>query len=47
VPNAVDLYKFYSVAVLIPGLLLLPRVYPLLGGNHLLLLVLAYLIYLL
>lgn len=47
VPNAVDLYKFYSVAVFIPGLLWLPRAYPLLRSNHLFYLVLIYLAYML
>jgi len=47
VPNAVDLYKFYSVAVLVPALLLLSRAYPLLRGNHLFLLVLLYFAYML
>ncbi len=47
VPNAVDLYKYYSVAVLPVMLLLLPRVYPLLRGNTLFLLALAYLAYML
>ncbi len=47
VPNAVDLYKFYSVAVLVPALLLSARAYSLLRGNRLFLTVLAYLAYML
>ena len=45
IPNAVDLYKFYSVAVLLPGLLLLPRGLKLLQGNILFMLVISYLVY--
>jgi len=47
VPNAVDLYKFYSVAVLLPALLLLPWGVRLLQGNLLFLLVIGYLGYML
>lgn len=44
-PNAVDLYKFYSVAVLLPALLLLPRGARLLRDNTLFLLIIVYLGY--
>ncbi len=47
IPNAVDLYKFYSVAVLAPGLFLLPRGFRLLRGNILFLLIIVYLGYML
>ncbi|HHJ18904.1 MAG TPA: O-antigen ligase domain-containing protein [Gammaproteobacteria bacterium] len=45
VPNAVDLYKFYSIAVLVPGLFLIPRAWCLLHRNALFLLVIGYLGY--
>ncbi len=47
VPNAVDLYKFYSIAVLLPALILFSRTLPLLRGDRLFLLVLLYLVYML
>jgi len=47
IPNAVDQYKFYSIAVFIPGLLLLPQGFTLLRNNRLFLLLVAYFIYML
>jgi len=47
--NAVDHYKFFSIAVLAPGILLLPRARALLrnSGQHLFLLIVLYLAYML
>lgn len=47
IPNAVDLYKYYTVAVLLPGLFLLSDGWRLLMRNPLFLAILAYLCYML
>ena len=47
VPNAVDLYKYYIFAVFLPGLLLLPEAIRVNGGSRILLLITAYLLYML
>jgi O-antigen ligase len=43
IPNAVDQYKFFSLAVFIPALPLLPRIIKTIGYDRLLLLIIAYL----
>lgn len=47
IPNAVDQYKFYGAAVFLPALLLLPRMIKTLGYDRLLLLIVAYLLWML
>jgi hypothetical protein len=47
IPNAVDQYKLYSVAVFIPALALLPRMARRIGADRLLLAILAYLLWML
>ncbi len=47
IPNAVDQYKFFSVAVFIPTLLLLPVMVRALGFNRLFLFIVAYLVWML
>jgi O-antigen ligase len=47
IPNAVDQYKFYSVAVFIPALALVPRMASTLGADRLLLAIVAYLLWML
>jgi O-antigen ligase len=47
IPNAVDQYKFYSVAVFIPALALLPRMIRTLGYDRLLQLIVVYLLWML
>ncbi|MAT92000.1 MAG: hypothetical protein CME59_05320 [Halioglobus sp.] len=47
VPNAVDLYKYYIAGVFFPGLLLLPRLWPLAARSRLLQCAAAYLLYML
>jgi len=47
IPNAVDQYKFYSLAVFIPALALLPRMARRIGSDRLLLAILAYLLWML
>jgi len=47
IPNAVDENKLFVVAVFIPALLLLPRMLKTLGCDHLLLLIVAYLLWML
>jgi hypothetical protein len=47
VPNAVDQFKLYGVTVFVISLLLLPRTLPMLRTNPLLLLMIAYLLWML
>lgn len=47
IPNAVDQYKFYSVAVFVPALALLPRIAKSLGPDRLLVAIAAYLLWML
>ena len=47
VPNAVDQYKFYGLAVFLPALPLLPRMIKTFGHDRLLLLIVAYLMWML
>ncbi|VAW79920.1 hypothetical protein MNBD_GAMMA13-2044 [hydrothermal vent metagenome] len=47
IPNAVDQYKFYSIVVFLPALPLLPRMLKTLGHDRLLLLIAAYLLWML
>ncbi len=47
IPNGIDLYKFFTLTVFLPGLLMLPTGWCLLKSDHLFLLVLLYLGYML
>lgn len=47
IPNAVDQYKFYSIAVFIPALPLLPRIVKALGYDKLFYLIVVYLLWML